>query len=224
MTQPSAPPKAIAIDLDGTLVDTVDTRIRAWLTAFEAARIPATQERIAPLIGSDGKRLAKVIAGDAGMDLDDARAEAIDQRSGELFDQLNQDPRPLPGARELLEAADTRGIPWAIATSSRREQVERSVAALQLERRPTIVDGSSVRHAKPAPDLFLSAAEVLRVEAVRTWSIGDATWDIVASIAAGMIAIGVTAGSAVGEEVLRGAGASLVVPTLFDLIPLLDGR
>jgi HAD superfamily hydrolase (TIGR01509 family) len=219
--RPSAP-RALAIDLDGTLVDTVETRIRAWLTAFEEARIPASRERISPLIGSDGKRLATVIAGDAGMTLDDARAEAIDKRSGELFDRLNEDPQPLPGARDLLRAADERRIPWAIATSSRREQVERSIAALGLERRPTIVDGSSVRHAKPAPDLFLKVAEVLGVEPGRSWSIGDATWDVQASIAAGMVAVGVLAGSAVGEAALRRAGAALVVPTLEELIPLLD--
>jgi HAD superfamily hydrolase (TIGR01509 family) len=216
------PPDALAIDLDGTLVDTVQTRIDAWLEAFAEAGLPADAARIAPLIGSDGKRLARLIGGDAGHEIDDARAEAIDRRSGELFDRLNQDPTPLPGARELLQAADERSIRWAIATSSRREQVARSVQALGLARPPTIVDGTSVVHAKPAPDLFLKAAEVLGVEPARCWSIGDATWDIVASVAAGMPAVGVTAGSVAGERALREAGATLVVATLLDLIPLLD--
>lgn len=220
--RPLPMPAALAIDLDGTLVDTVQTRIRAWLLAFEEAGIPADAERIAPLIGSDGRRLARLVGRDAGHEIDDGRAEAIDRRSGELFDRLNQDPRVLPGARELLAAADRRSIRWAIATSSRREQVARSVEALGLERPPTIVDGASVAHAKPAPDLFLRAAEVLATEPARCWSIGDSTWDVVASVAAGMPAIGVLAGSVAGEAALRDAGAALVVATLQDLTALLD--
>jgi len=45
---------------------------------------------------------------------------------------------------------------------------------------------------------------------------------MVAAVAAGMIAIGVTAGSAVDAKVLNGAGAVLVVRTLADLVPLLE--
>lgn len=217
-------PQALALDLDGTLVDTVPARIDAWLRTFAEHAITADAARIAPLIGSDGKRLARVIAEEAGIEIDDDRAEAIDRRSGEIFDQLNQDPQVLPGARGLLDEADRRGIRWTIATSSRREQVSRSVAALGLARPPTIVDGTSVTHAKPAPDLFLKAAEVLDVDPGACWSIGDATWDVVASVAAGMTAIGVTAGSAVGAATLREAGATLVVRTLGELVPRLDGE
>jgi beta-phosphoglucomutase-like phosphatase (HAD superfamily) len=111
-----------------------------------------------------------------------------------------------------------------IATSSRREQVTASVDALRLDREPTIVDGSHVEHAKPAPDLLLLAAERLGLSPSRCWAVGDSTWDMRASVAAGMPAIGVTAGSAVSADDLRGAGAALVIATLADLIPRLPGR
>ncbi len=95
--------------------------------------------------------------------LTDEEAEAIDRRSGELFDERNRDPQPLPGARELLRALDERGLTWAIATSSRREQVTASIAALGLDHEPRIVDGSHVERAKPAPDLLLLGARELGV-------------------------------------------------------------
>src|SRR5205809_1610117 len=157
-----SPPRAVIFDLDGTLVDTVETRIAAWLAVFVEEGIPASREAVAPLIGSDGKVLARRIAADAGMELDDARAESIDRRCGEIYDRLNTNPRPLPGAREALEWLDDQGLPWAIATSSRREQVAVSVAALSLPNEPTIIDGTHVEHAKPAPDLLLYAARELR--------------------------------------------------------------
>ena len=210
-------PDAVLFDLDGTLVDTVETRIDAWLHALEEAGLPTTHERLAPLIGVDGKRLAREIAALAGVTLDEERAEAIDKRSGEIYEQLNHSPRPLPGVRELVDAIEARGLPWAIATSSRKEQVKTSVAALGLESEPKIVDASHVQHAKPEPDLLLRAAEELGVEPTRCWYIGDSTWDMVAAVAAAMIPIGVTAGAAVDEPALRGAGAGTVVETLLEL-------
>ncbi len=209
-------PAALIFDLDGTLVDTVETRIRAWLQVFAEVGNGSTRERVAPLIGSDGKVLARRIADEAGTPIDEARAEEIDMRAGEIYGELNRDPRPLPGARELLMKLDHRSLPWAIATSSRREQVARSVAALDLPRPPTIVDGSHVAQAKPAPDLLQLAARKLGVEPSECWYIGDSTWDMLAAVAAGMTAIGVTTGSAASDD-LRRAGASRVLASLDEL-------
>ena len=216
-------PDAVIFDLDGTLVDTVATRIRAWLAAFAEAGIPADRRRVAELIGSDGRRLAREVAHEAERDLDDAGSEEVDRRAGEIYGELNRDPRPLPGARSALEALDSRGIRWAIATSSRPEQVATSVAALGLSHPPTLVDGGRVEHAKPAPDLLLVAAEDLGAAPSGCWVVGDATWDGLAGVAAGMVVIGVTAGAAVDAAALREAGAALVLETLEEFPGLLEG-
>ena len=210
-------PKAVIFDLDGTLVDTVETRIEGWLATFEEVGILADRERLAPLIGVDGKRLAREIAALAGQVLDDDRAEAIDKRAGEIYEDLNQSPRPLPGVHELVDAIEAKDIPWSIATSSRKDQVMTSVRALGLQREPTIVDASHVEHAKPEPDLLLRAAEELGVEPPTAWYVGDSTWDMVAAVAAAMIPIGVTAGAAVSRTALEGAGAAAVVEELTEL-------
>ncbi len=209
-------PQAVIFDLDGTLVDTVEARIDAWAQTFQEVGIEATRDTLIPLIGLDGRRLAKEVAALDGQPIDDHRAEEIDKRSGEIYERLNQ-PRPLPGVRELIDTIDARDLKWAIATSSRKEQVTGSVEALGLEREPLIVDASHVKHAKPEPDLLLEAAEQLDVVPGRCWYIGDSTWDMVAAVAAGMIPIGVTAGSAVDAQALTGAGAAAVVQTLTDV-------
>jgi HAD superfamily hydrolase (TIGR01509 family) len=156
------------------------------------------------------------VAGAARIELAEGRDELIDARSGEIFTALNRDPRPLPGARELLARLDAAEIGWAIATSSRREQVAASVAALELTGAPLIVDGTHVANAKPAPDLLLLAAARLGADPSRCWYIGDATPDMLAAVAAGMVPIGVTSG-AVDEAALRSAGAERVVASLSDL-------
>jgi HAD superfamily hydrolase (TIGR01509 family) len=211
-------PAAVIFDLDGTLVDTVPTRIAAWTRAFDEQGVPATAALIGPLIGADGRMLARRVVGESGAELDDHGAEALDRRSGELYSELNTDPRPLSGVVEALAALDARGIAWAIGTSSRREQVETSVAALGLAHEPTIVDGSHVEHAKPAPDLLLLAARELGVAADRCWYVGDATWDMEASAAAAMLPIAVLAGAAVDRAALEASGARLVLETLDELV------
>jgi HAD superfamily hydrolase (TIGR01509 family) len=216
MSTPPSPPRptAVILDLDGTLVDTVETRIRAWLAVFAEVGIPATRGQVAPLIGADGKFLARRVAEAAGIPLAEGRDEEIDRSSGEIYERLNRDPRPLPGVRDFLEMLEGARVPWAIATSSRREQVGRSVRALGLDREPEIVDGSHVEHAKPAPDLLLLAARELAVAPELCWYVGDSTWDMEAARNAGMTAVAVTAGAAVSEDDLRRAGATLVVPDL----------
>jgi HAD superfamily hydrolase (TIGR01509 family) len=202
-------PAAVLFDLDGTLVDTVETRIAAWLQALDEAGLPTSREQLAPLIGLDGKRLAMEVAAVGGVPIDEAR---------------NRSPRPLPGVRRLVETIEQRNFKWAIATSSRKAQVATSVAALDLASEPTIVDASHVKHAKPEPDLLLLAAREVGVEPNRCWYVGDSTWDMVSAVAAGMIAIGVTAGSAVDSAALVGAGAATVVATLDELAEALAAR
>jgi len=210
-------PEALVFDLDGTLIDTVETRIAAWLDALAEAGTPTTRAQLAPLIGLDGKRLAREIAALAGKPIDDARAEAIDRDSGERYERLNRAPRPLPGVGELIAAIEARRLRWAIATSSRKAQVTASVASLGLRTEPMIVDASHVEHAKPEPDLLLLAADQLEVAPARCWYVGDSTWDMVSAVAAGMIPIGVTAGAAVDRRALEGAGAAVVVGSLLDI-------
>ena len=211
------PPRAVVCDLDGTLVDTVPTRIQAWLATFAEVDLPADREHVATLIGSDGKWLAARVAERAGRRLDAGEAERIDRLAGERYDALNTDPRPLPGARAFLEHLDAAGVPWAVATSSRPAQIAVSVAALALDREPIVIDGLAVDRAKPETDLLLAAADRLAVPPESCWCVGDSRWDMLAAVAAGMPPVAVTTGAATADD-LRAAGAEVVVGRLDALI------
>jgi HAD superfamily hydrolase (TIGR01509 family) len=213
-------PAAVVCDLDGTLVDTVPTRITAWLRTFQEFRLPADRGHVASLIGSDGKWLAEQVATRAARALSPADAEAIDRRAGEIYGELNTAPRPLPGVAAFLAALNRAGVKWAIATSSRPAQVGASVAALGLIQPPVIVDGLAVRRAKPEPDLLLAAAAALGTAPDGCWCVGDSRWDVQAAIAAHMVPVGVTTGSATAEE-LRADGALAVVDRLDRLVDAL---
>ncbi len=214
-------PRGLIFDLDGTLVDTVGGRIDGWVEVLAGEGFEVSREQVGPMIGMDGKRLAREVAAANGRELDDKAVERIDRAAGQAFDRLNVAPRLLPGFADALAAIEGLGLLWVIATSSRKAQVAVSVRALGLAQEPEIVDGSHVEHAKPAPDLLLLAAERLGLPAAECWAVGDSTWDIRAAVAAGMAGIGVTAGSAVSEAELENAGAARVVGALGELAELL---
>jgi len=215
-------PEGVIFDLDGTLVDTVPKRIDGWVEALGAFGLATSADAVGPMIGMDGKRLAREVAQQAGRTLSEEDVEAIDHAAGEAFDRRNREPQPLPGVADALAAISLCEARWVIATSSRAAQVKGSVAALELQSEPDIVDGSHVERAKPAPDLLLLAARKLGARPDRCWAIGDSTWDARAAVAAGMSAVCVTAGSAVGVGDLLAAGAAVVVPTLGELARLLE--
>lgn len=210
-------PAAVIFDLDGTLVDTVPARIAGWTEVLAEHGIPVAPGQLGPTIGMDGRALARRLAAASGRTLTDDEAEEVDRRAGERFDTHNREPRALPGARAALGRLDAAGVTWAIATSSRPEQVAASVGALRLPKPPRVVDGSRVVHAKPAPDLLLLAASELGVAPADAWYVGDSTWDMRAAVAAGMTPIGVLAGAAVSAEDLDATGAVAVLATLDDL-------
>jgi len=219
-TDALAAPRAVLLDLDGTLVDTVHQRVVSWIAAFEQEGIEATADELGPLMGGDGRWVARQVAQRRGLVLDEIAQERIDRVSGEWFGRHADHRAATPGARELLLALDAAGLPWAIATSSRPEQTTSSVAALGMPGQPTIVDASHVRHAKPAPDLLLAGAEQLGMDPGSVWYVGDARWDMLAAVSAGMVPVGVLTGATSAED-LRDAGAMMVVPTLADLLPVM---
>jgi HAD superfamily hydrolase (TIGR01549 family) len=206
-------PSAVLFDLDGTLVDTVGTRARAWMEVFDELGVAYDEDHVRSLMGADGRYVAREVMAEAGRAIDEAEAVDIDHRAGAAFSRLNTEPRAVAGAAPLLELLDALGIRWAIATSSRPDQVMASVDALGLPHRPAITDGSHVRHAKPEPDLLLAAAEQIGMEAPSTWYVGDSRWDMMAAKAAGMVPIGVATG-ATDEPTLRASGARLAFPDL----------
>jgi HAD superfamily hydrolase (TIGR01549 family) len=222
MTDPAAP-RSILFDLDGTLVDTVGTRAQAWREVFDELGIAHDEEHVRGLMGADGTKVARDVSRAAGRTIDDAEALDIDHRAGAAFGRLNSDPRAVAGAASLLGFLDERGIAWAIATSSRPDQVAASVEALALPQPPPVTDGSHVRHAKPEPDLLLAAADQTGMEPTTTWYVGDSRWDMMAANAAGMVAVGVATG-ATDEPTLRAAGAQLTFPDLDSLRLELAGR
>jgi HAD superfamily hydrolase (TIGR01509 family) len=198
--------RALIFDLDGTLVDTVYAHVFAWQQALDEAGLPIDGWRVHRRIGMSGGLFTRAVARETGQALSAEQAHVLQQRHGEIYQQLLPRPRPLPGAVALLHKLRDRGVPFGIATSGRRPEINRSLEILEVPDSVVVIERGDVLRAKPEPDLFLACQERLGVSVHDCFVIGDAVWDLLAARRAGMLSVGLLSGG-YGEQELIQAGA-----------------
>ena len=110
---------------------------------------------------------------------------------------------------------------WAIATSSRAANAAPALEMLGVPHDAVVVTSEQVRHAKPDPDLFIKAAELLSVDLRQSVVVGDSVWDLLAARRAGALGVGLLSGG-YGREELERAGAYRVYDDPLDLHDHLD--
>src|SRR5882762_7618287 len=131
---------ALIFDLDGTLVDTVYAHVFAWQRALAEAGMAVDGWRIHRRIGMSGGLFTRAVGRELGREISSAEAEALQQRHGELFQQLLPERRALPGSVELLRLLRNKGITHGIATSGRRPEIDASLDVLRVGAETLVVD------------------------------------------------------------------------------------
>ena len=109
---------------------------------------------------------------------------------------LKRPVEPLPGARPLIEELRRRGVPIAVASASLRQWVDATLRGLGLQDAfDTTVSASDVDNGKPAPDLFLAAAQRLGVAPQNCLAVEDTLAGVRSAKSAGMFTIQLRAAS-----------------------------
>jgi HAD superfamily hydrolase (TIGR01549 family) len=212
---------AFLFDLDGTLVDSVYQHVLAWREALEACGIQLSVWRIHRRIGMSGGLLTAALLRETGRPVTPEQVEKLQRLHADAFARQLSQVRPLPGARELLDVLTTAAVPWAIATSGRGEYAHKTLRLLDISPDVPVITRDEVEHAKPDPDLFLAAADRLRVDIHASMIVGDSVWDLLAARRAGALGVGVLSGG-YGEDELERAGAYRVYEDPLDLLRHLD--
>lgn len=103
---------------------------------------------------------------------------------------------PLPGAKETIERLKKIPVPVGLASASLRQWVDATLKGIGLAGEfETTVSASEVEHAKPAPDMYLLAAEKLGVPAEECVAVEDTRSGVRSAKGAGMYVIQVRASS-----------------------------
>jgi len=215
---------AFLFDLDGTLIDSVYQHVLAWKEALDAEGLDISVWRIHRKIGMSGGLFANMLLRETSLPITGERLDRLRQRHADAFNRQHAQGsvRPLPGARELLAYLDAQTIPWAIATSGRMETARHNLEVLGVDpAKVPVVTRDQVRHAKPDPDLFLTAAERLGVDIRQSLVIGDSVWDMLAAQRARALGVGFLSGG-YGHAELQQSGAFRVYADPADLLQHID--
>jgi HAD superfamily hydrolase (TIGR01509 family) len=212
--------EAVVFDMDGLMFDSERVAREAWRAALLARGYVLTDEVYLRAVGRTAAEALHVFTAAFG---DGLPAEAVEQdKAARLLELLGEAPPLKPGLAQVLDEADRLGLPAAVASATASPEVRRRLAAAGLERRfAVVVGGDEVRAGKPAPDLFLRAAELLDAPPAACLVLEDAEAGIRAAAAAGMPAVMV-------PDLVRPSSAcralcAAVVTSLADVVPLLRG-
>lgn len=204
----------IIFDMDGVLTDSEPLINEAAVNMFHEKGHKVQPEDFYPFVGTGEDRYIQGVAEKYGVELDVPSAK---KRTYEIYlDLVPNKLRAFPGAVELVHECREKGLKTAVASSADIIKVEanlNSIGLLPDKDWDFIVAGEMVKNKKPAPDIFLFAANQLGCAPSRCVVIEDAVHGIEAANAAEMWCIGV-AQTFPAEQLTK---ANIVFPSLADL-------
>ena len=182
-------PAAVLWDMDGTLVDTEPYWMRAEYALVAEHGGHWTEEQARALVGNPLPVSAEVLHRTGGVALP---PEVIVER---MLDHVVADVRRhlpwRPGAQELLGALRAADVPCALVTMSYARLTDAVVSALPAGTFAAVVPGDQVRHGKPHPEPYLTAARRLGVAPQDCVAIEDSRTGVTSAHAAGAAVVAV---------------------------------
>ena len=186
-------PRAILLDVDGTLIDSNDAHAQSWSDTFAEFGLDVPFEKVRPLIGMGGDKLLPTVS---GIEKESEEGKRLSERRGEIFrERYLETLRPFPGARDLLLRLRRDGRTLVVATSAQEKEMrallkQAGVDDLIEER----TSSSDAEHSKPDPDIVEAAVETSGARPDECVMLGDTPYDVRASRRAGVPVVALRSG------------------------------
>lgn len=211
----------LIFDCDGVLVDSEILVVGVESRLLTEAGFPVTTEEIIErFVGLSYGLMMDQLSADFGRTVPEGLRRAVEEAAlRELADNVTA----VPGMTELLAVLAAAGQARCVASSSDLERIRLSLDVAGLARSfeaEHLFSVQMVDRPKPAPDVFLLAAASLEVDPAGCVVIEDSPHGVEGARAAGMAAVGLTAGGHAGPELrdrLFDAGADQVFATTAEL-------
>lgn len=182
--------KAVIFDMDGVIIDSEPMHAKAAILALEKYNATVTMDYIDKFIGSTTKYMCETMVAEL---LLETTPEELLRANEEMraYLQKKEGHRVIPYIIDLIRDLHRNDIKLSIASSSPAKDIEEVMDSLNIRQYfDSYVSGSMVAKPKPAPDIFLLAADRLGVTPSECIVIEDSFHGITAAHAAGMTGIG----------------------------------
>ena len=204
----------VIFDCDGVLVDSEKWSCGAWLPVLHERGIQATLADIEVFIGRSDRAVLDHYRQLSGVPLDPQ--VLLPEKEQQYFDLARGRLQTFTGLAPTLQNLQERQVPMAVASSGSPAKIRFSLEQTGLlDFFPHLCSAVEVSRGKPAPDLFLLAAERLGLAPERCAVIEDSVPGIEAANAAGMLSIGFV--SSHPQQILQQAGADRLLSHYGDL-------
>ena len=176
--------RAVIFDMDGLLIDSERAMLECWRDTALQLSLALDDSVWLSMVGLHEAGCAELLEGLLGAE----QAERLTLECKHRYDHLLESGLPLkPGVRQLLDYLSGRGVPLAVATSTRGERAQIKLARSGIDGYFShVVTSSDVLHAKPAPDLYLLAAQRLGMAPGECVALEDSEFGVRAASAAGI--------------------------------------
>ena len=177
--------QAVIFDMDGVLVDSEPFGFEALRRVMARYGLGYSEEENAEFLGRTTLESCRTLR--ARHALPDAAEALADFYIQEMLEQIGKGPIPMPGVPEVLVRLRAAGYPLALASSAELRVIHANLTALALAPLfEAVVSGTQVARGKPAPDVFVAAAERLAVAPEGCLVVEDSRNGLLAAKAAGM--------------------------------------
>ena len=199
----------IIFDCDGVLVDSEVISCRAHAQTLTRHGYPITADQVLDrFLGVSDREARQIIEAEIERKLPDDFEAQVKQATLQFY---ASELRPISHVGEAIAAI---GLPKCVASSGTPEKIRHGLvcAGIYDQLAPHIFSASEVKRGKPAPDLFLFAAERMRTAPARCLVIEDSIPGVTGAVAAGMTVLGFHGGSHCRpgyDDTLRAAGATM---------------
>lgn len=216
MDQGRPKPDLIIFDCDGVLVDSELLSCRCLSDVLAECGIALSPEQAFELFLGRSTKAVEQHYRDLGQVVPDG---LLPRLKSHVLSTFAGSLQPIAGVAAVVSELRT---PFCVASSSDIDRIALSldVTGLRAHFGDRIYTAQMVRHGKPAPDLFLHAAEQMGAQPARTLVIEDSASGVLAGKAAGMMVWGFAGGSHYrgrdGHAILSGAGADRVFARMID--------
>lgn len=210
--------RGVLLDVDGTLIDSVDAHAESWHQAFADFGHDVNVLAIKRLIGMGGDHLVEELT---GIKKDTPEYKEMSERHDNLFrEEYLPKVQPIAGARDFVLQLTRTGYHVAVASSAKGEDLDKLLEIANVnDLIPHRATSDDAERSKPDPDIIEAAAAKLPCPRNELVMIGDTPFDIEAARKAGVDTIGVASGGFALDELF---GAVARYATVGELVARWD--
>jgi beta-phosphoglucomutase len=195
--------KGVLFDMDGVLLDSEEFICKAAMKMFSEHGLEVKPEDFLPFVGAGENRYLGGVAEKYNFEYD---IDAIKARTYEIYEDITRGKlKPLNGVIGFIERCRKKKLKLAVATSADKTKMIINLREIGLPPNTfdALVNGLDIEHKKPAPDIYLKAAELIGLHPKECLVVEDAVNGVEAAKKAGAKCLAIT--TSFSKEELKGA-------------------